>query len=270
MVVSDEKGEIDKTKIIDSPDNHQSAERILVLGWNDRAKTIIREMDKYLMKGSYMKVVSALEECKETIADISKSLKNIELHSYIADTTSRGVLDSIDITAFDSVIVLCYAGHMDADQADSQTLITLLHLRRICDETGKQVKIVSEMLNVENRDLAVVTKADDFIVSDKLISLLMAQISENQKLSEVFNDLFDEEGCEIYLKPVTDFIEINDKVNFYTLLESAKQKNQIAIGYLIHSQFHMPKKGYGVVLNPAKSDQILFTEQDKLIVIAED
>lgn len=36
------------------------------------------------------------------------------------------------------------------------------------------------MLDIRNRDLGVVAKADDFIVSDNLISLMLSQLSENK------------------------------------------------------------------------------------------
>ena len=62
------------------------------------------------------------------------------------------------------------------------------------------------MLDVRNRELAEVTQADDFIVSDKLISLMLAQVSENKDLNAVFDDLFDPDGSEIYLKPAADYV----------------------------------------------------------------
>ena len=62
------------------------------------------------------------------------------------------------------------------------------------------------MLDVRNRELAEATKVDDFIVSDHLISLMMTQLSENAELAEVFDDLFDPEGSEIYLKPAGDYV----------------------------------------------------------------
>ncbi len=67
--------------------------------------------------------------------------------------------------------------------------------------------MVSEMIDIRNRNLADVTRADDFIVSDKLISLMLAQISENKQLNAVFTDIFDPEGSEIYLKPANAYIE---------------------------------------------------------------
>ena len=37
------------------------------------------------------------------------------------------------------------------------------------------------MLDIRNHNLAEVTHADDFIVRDKLVSLLLAQLSENKR-----------------------------------------------------------------------------------------
>ena len=62
------------------------------------------------------------------------------------------------------------------------------------------------MLDDRNRELAEVTEADDFIVSDKLLSLMLSQISENKHLKAVFADLFDPEGSEIYVKPAVDYV----------------------------------------------------------------
>jgi len=245
------------------------SERILMLGWNKRARVIIREMDTYVGPGSYMKVVSTFDNDKDYIPAIQKTLKNIKLEFEHADTSTREVIDHLDITSFDSIQLLCYKDEMDFQDADAQTLISLLHIRRIMEETGEDMKIVSEMLDMRNRDLAEVTKADDFIVSDKLISLLMSQVSENKYLMRVFDDLFDARGSEIYLKPITDYIKLGEPVDFYTILESARRKGETAIGYRIVALAHDNHKAYGIVINPLKSNTVQFDRKDKVIVLAE-
>ena len=50
------------------------------------------------------------------------------------------------------------------------------------------------MLDDQNRQLAEFTKADGFIVSDRLISLLLAQISENSALTDVFGNCSTRKG----------------------------------------------------------------------------
>ena len=59
------------------------------------------------------------------------------------------------------------------------------------------MKVVSEMVDVRNRELAEVTRADDFVVSNKLVSLMLAQASENDALTAIFDDLLDEAGSEL-------------------------------------------------------------------------
>ena len=139
---------------------------------------------------------------------------------------------------------------MDIQEADAKTLICLLHLRDIADKAGKNLNIVSEMLDNKNRTLAEVTKADDYIVSDRIISLMLSQLSEKKELKKVFDILFEAEGSEIYLKPVTDYVKTGDSMNFYTILESASIKNQVAIGYRIHAFANDATRAYGVVINP--------------------
>ena len=134
----------------------------------------------------------------------------------------------------------------------------------------ESLSIVSEMLDVGNRELAEVTQADDFIVSDKLISLLMAQVSENKFLNAVFNDLFDSDGSEIYLKPAADYISFGPPVNFHTVVEAARRRGESAIGYRKMAHANDSGKQYGVVVNPKKSQSISFVEGDLIIVVAED
>lgn len=261
---------INDLAIVDIHSKQIQAERILLLGWNERAAIIIQEMDHYVGPNSYMKVVSHYDYVQDTINRISANLKNISLEFQHDDTTSRSVIDGLDITSFDSIQLLSYKDEMELEDADAHTLISLLHIRRISEETGKDMKIVSEMLSLRNRELAEVTKADDFIVSDNLISLLMAQISENKYLMRVFEDLFSATGSEIYLKPMSEYIKAGEQVNFYTVLESAKRKGQIAIGYRKSEWAHDSQHAYGIVLNPAKSKELQFGKDDRIIVLAEE
>jgi hypothetical protein len=126
------------------------------------------------------------------------------------------------------------------------------------------------MLDVRNRDLAEITRADDFIVSDRLVSLMLAQVSENKGLAVVFADLFDPEGVELYLRPAGDYVQLGQPLNFYTVTEAARQRSQIAIGYRIRAEANNAAKAYGVRMNPPKSQKVTFSEGDRIIVLTEE
>jgi ion channel POLLUX/CASTOR len=242
--------------------------RIIMLGWNWRAPIIIRELDNYIRPGSYMRVVSSPGIRRLNENDFT--LANIRLEMTDANTTDRTVLESLEIESYDHIIILCYTDHMEPQEADSATLMTLLHIRDITEKLGGEYSIVSEMKDIRNRNLAEVTGADDFIVSDQMLSLLLTQISENRHLSEVFWDLFDPEGSEIYLKPVHRYVMTGVPVNFYTVVASAAERDEVAIGYRRFSLKDDSESFYGVVVNPDKSLDLTFDDTDMIIVLAEE
>ena len=99
---------------------------------------------------------------------------------------------------------------------------------------------------------------------------MMAQLSENGELMSVFADIFDPEGAEIYLKPISDYVVTGQPVNFYTVTEAARRRGETALGYRLMSESHDSEKAYGVHTNPNKSEKVTFSAEDKIIVIAEE
>ncbi len=245
-------------------------ENTLILEWNKKGPSILRELKNYVLEGSNITVVSDSDEVKDEVKELMTLESKLNVSFIQGDTTDRPLLDSLDVDKYTHIIVLSNTTKENIQAADSQTLITLLHLRDILNIKGVEISIVSEIMDVRNRDLASVTKADDFVVSDNLISQLISMVSESKDLMRVFEDMFDAEGSEIYLKPVSDYIKPGATVDFYTLVESAKRKNEIAIGYRIVKDQFDPAKSFGIKINPLKSDNITFTPNDKLIVFAED
>jgi len=245
-------------------------ERTLILGWNWRAPTIIRELDHYVARGSLVTVVADYAEGAAELKQCCAELQNQSVPFGRRDTTDRRTLDELNLPSFDHVIVLSYSDMLDPQHADARTLVTLLHMRDIADRTHGQFSIVSEILDLRNRKLAEVTRADDFIVSEKLISLMLSQVSENKALNAVFADIFDPQGSEIYLKSASDYVALGTPVNFYTVAHAARGRGELAFGYRLQANSEDAENGYGVVVNPDKSQVVTFTEADRIIVLAEE
>jgi hypothetical protein len=243
-------------------------EKCLILGWNRSGTTIICELENYVAKGSQLTVFSDIFNIEKQVREQCGRLPNQKITVLEGETTDRALLEKLDLPNFDHVIVLAYS-NLDPQEADAKTLVTLLHLRDIAERDETPFSIVSEMLDLRNRELAEVAGVDDFIVSEHLVSLMMSQLSENPDLFAVFTDIFDPEGSEIYLKPASDYVETGKPVNFYTVVEAARRRNETAIGYRIVAESNDPLKSYGVHTNPKKSAVTTFAAEDKVIVIAE-
>ena len=260
---------VDETAIRAMARTDLAPERTLVLGWNRRAATIIRELDGYVTSGSAVTLVADTTEAEAAVDGIRPTLRHQTVQFVRADTTSRSVLEKLDVGSFDHIVVLCYSDTLETQRADSRTIITLLHLRDIEERDGLDISIVSEMLDLRNRALAEVTHADDFIVSARLVSLLMAQVAENAELNAVFADLFDVAGSEIYLRPAGEYVEPGVEVTFGTIVASARRRDEVAIGVRARAGDTGPGEGGGVRINPPKSTRLTLAERDSVIVLAE-
>jgi voltage-gated potassium channel Kch len=245
------------------------AERTLLLGWNWCAPSIINELDRYVAPGSTVAVVAETASAEEQIRLYCSNLQNETVTFRMGNTTDRHQLDELAVETYNHVIILCYCDTLDRQQADARTLVTLLHLRDIGERCGHQFSIVSEMVDIRNRNLAEVTRADDFIVSEQLVSLVLAQISQRKELNAVLADLFNPEGSEIHLRPVADYVEPGQVVNFYTVVESARQQDETALGYHLQAHANDPTRNHGVVLNPDKDEPMTFSIADRIIVLTE-
>ena len=270
LLLNGSSAAIEESLFSSSPAAPALPERILILGWNENAERIIEELDHYVAGDSKITVVSDLSEAKPAIRRIERALEHASVKHVEEDITQRAALDALLSENYPHIILLSDRSLEDVQKADANTLITLLHLRNIAETTGKQFSIVSEMLDLRNRRLAQVAKVNDFIVSDTIISLLIAQVSENNVLNAVFEDIFDADGSEIYLKPVEQYVRIGEPVSFYAVIEAARRKGETAFGYKITAESESETIPGGIHVNPLKSASIRFAQGDRIIVAAED
>ncbi len=263
-------GEVAEDAIVSAVASERGAESVLILGWNSGAPAVIREFDEFLLGGSRIVVVADHPEAESYVDAERGAVSNAALEFRRGRPTDREMLEAADLQGFDHVIVLCDSDRLDAQRADARTLVTLLLLRDIAERSGTEFSIVSEMLDERNRQLAEVTRVDDVIVSDKIISLMLTQISENRELAEVFAELFSAKGSEIYLRPAGDYVAAGREVDYATVVEAAMRRGECAIGYRLGSQAEEPAGRFGVRVNPPKAERIRLGEGDRVIVLAED
>jgi voltage-gated potassium channel Kch len=255
-------GTADDLRVSVVPPPEQRPETTLVLGYNDSLQVMLSELDEYSTPRSRVTIVADQDEPEfGDFADLDISWER-------GDATSRRTLEALHPETYDHILVLA-AGDLPPQRADAKTLITLLHLRDIADEHDVDLNVVSEMLDDRNRELAEVTQADDFIVSDKLISLMLSQVSENRQLTEVFDQLFSSDGAEIYLRDAEHYVKLGEGVDFFTVIESARRKGETAIGHRFGAQARSAEHFYGVNVNPTKTETHEYRTGDKIIVLAE-
>ncbi|MFG2748481.1 CASTOR/POLLUX-related putative ion channel [Streptomyces xanthophaeus] len=273
-VAQDVSSFVDEAVMVTARSRTPVAERLLLLGWNRRAPLVLEQLDEYVSPGTVLDVV-ALDDGTTTRSayEAAAVRSRLEVTFRGGDITDPRVLDKLDVPAYDGVIVIAEDGTTPLDsgalpQADDRTLVTLLHLRAIGEAAHRELSLTTEMSDDANRLLAPARDGADFIVSGRLISLLMTQVSESPHLAAVFEELFRAEGHELYLRPVTDYVRAGYEVSFATVVASARRSRACAVGYRLRAEA-ATGPGYGVRINPDKRQLVRFAEGDWLIVLAE-
>ncbi|WP_405488028.1 CASTOR/POLLUX-related putative ion channel [Streptomyces sp. NBC_00096] len=259
------------------------AERLLLLGWNRRAPLVIEQLDQYVGPGTTLDVVAlGVRAATGGARGVTAARSRLEVSFHDGDITDPLTLAKLDVPSYDGVIVIgeTEPEALDAPmaslvpvtdpqaRADDRTLVTLLHLRAIGDTARRDIALTTEMSDDGNRLLAPAQDGADFIVSGRLISLLMTQISESPYLAAVFEELFDAEGHEFHLKPATHYVRAGHEVSFATAVEAARRRGECAVGYRLRAR-SATGPDYGVRINPDKRRRVTFSEEDWLIVLAE-
>jgi len=242
----------------------QKPENTLILGQNRSLLVILDELDDCMAKGSKVKIIATSD------APELGRYKNAEVTFVQADPTSRVVLEASGVLDFHHIMVLADRNAKSIQSADAKTLMTLLHLRAMVKSPESDINVVTEMLDDHNRELAEVTAADDFIVSDKLVSLMLTQLAENDAVKEVFGSIFDSTGSQVRLHPAEWYVTPGVEVDFNDVTAAANARDESAMGYRKQDLDVAGDGMHGVRLNPRRTEKVVFAAGDMVVVLTED
>ncbi len=255
-------------------------ERQLILGWSYKAPIIIREYADYVLDGSQIDVMvkdpppQLMETIQKLDAESTATVRLIDKDPLVCEE-----LASMSPFLYNNVIILPQKPSLDSEpeRIDSETIVVLLHLRKLqkaLTEAGKivETKLITEVLESLNQELVSHAGVNDFIISDRMVSMIFAQISEERDIQLVYDNLFQEDGSEIYVKPAwLYFKELPVSCRFGDLMRVAQKRDgEICLGYKLGALENDGGANYGVKLIPLKDSEVTLTEQDSLVVVAED
>src|SRR5690606_13522431 len=197
---------------------------------------------------------------------------------------SSEALHALEPFKYDNILILSQgSGGEDDERMDSETIVILLLLRTIFRENAalagdpgrnkdaRTTKLITEVLNSENQELVARAGVHDFIISNRFISMLLAQISEDVHIKMVYDDLFQEDGSEIYLKPaVYYFAELPARVTYADMIRAAQRRSEVCLGVKIKALEDDMQRNFGVKLVPDKNAEYDLREDDTLVVLSED
>lgn len=286
LILADDNSTIDfrsapvaQAKAMTCPKRRQEkgVEREMILGWNAKAGVILEQYADYLLEGSTIDVMirRPKDELREELKALGERLPKLRIRLIEKDPLKTENLIAAEPAKYDNIIILSQDGdEADPEKTDSETIITLLLLRNIFNErpaSERRTKLITEVLDSENQGLVTRAGVHDFIISNRLVSMLLAQISEQPDMEAVYEDLFQESGSEIYLKPVTLYFEqLPERVRFADLIAAAQARGEVCLGVKQKALEKDWNRNYGVKLIPEKNAEYELKAEDTLVVLAED
>ncbi len=242
---------------------------LLLVGWNPLAPRILYELDKWAMPGSRIRVlIDGTLVSEEEVA--VPGLRNLQLSVTTTFTSSPHKVAELCFSEdFERVVVLCYRSGLTAEEADARALMTLLQLRQFRQEypeRGDRMSILTEVLDIRDVKLAKVAGAEDFIVSERITALMLAQLAEVPDREKVFADLFETWGSEVCMRPVSDYARPQPGTPFGAYVAGAHRRGHLVIGYRT-TGLRGRELASAIHLDPPKSAPVDLKPDDRLIIV---
>ncbi len=231
---------------------HAPAERVLLLGANRTLPQLVRELDRVLAPGSYVRIAAGVlsDDAQRLLVTVSRATKHISV-----ELDTRPPLDiarAVDDCLFDvnAIVILGCEDETD-ENGDAGSLAMLLWLRHGMRQRGKSMgRVITEVR--DPRSAAHVTELQhDFLISSEIVALLLAQEALDPDLAPVYRELMSPAGMEIVLRPRELYAD-DRSATFGEITVAARARGELALGYY-------PSKGQAradVVLNPARGASV--------------
>ena len=238
----------------------------LVIGWNSMAKKVLREIGDYATPGSAALVMAqAARVTSDELKDLSTQTMQVITRAY--DGSFQELAAALPGSNFDQVIIFGYRGKTQPADADAQTLLSLLAVNTL-KQWGAfgygRARIIAEILDSNNVELARVVAVEDLVVSDRLASLMMTQLSQSPHLSPIFQQLFGPGGVYLSAKPINYYVP-SGEISYAQLVAAGRARGEVIIGY----RDNEAGTGLtaGIHLNPSKDSTFIAKPSDQAIVI---
>lgn len=254
---------------------------IILCGWNKGGCNIVEALTHKNIRHKKNVVILAPEKEKKDIEHCILNKKNV-VH-IVGNAKSREDLQRANLQKACTVVVLQDETHTDPD---AYAILDVLTIRRYADELGIRddkgfgFQIILQLLNDNNKQIAIDAGADQIIalanIESKLLSNMIQTPGINHFVEEVFNyndanDIYSfdiKSGCSLEGKTYSEVLSLLKEYNILLLsinIEYHRDENEIND---IKTKYKLDR---GVITNPINNAENNYEIQigDKLIVLAQ-
>ncbi|MES1929723.1 ion channel DMI1 [Salinisphaera dokdonensis CL-ES53] len=240
--------------------------RVLVLGWNQKVPSLLAEFDAYTRERVEVDVFSLLgtEERETMLRRKGVMLEHARVRHIEGDLTSQYEMTRLDVSGYDSVVLVASDWLGSADAADARMLLGYLVLSQVLESAEVKPSVVVESMSTDNANLFDQANVER-LVSPDLQASMLTQVALRRELHWVMEELFSAGGAEIEFRHV-DRLGLDGKAESFEALRHARSAHgEVLLGTLHRRDEAMPR----LILNPKdKQSPIELIAGDELVVLA--
>ena len=165
----------------------KAVEHMLVLGWNSKVFPILEEFDNYVGPGSTLTLVNALPRRSRRGSWPRSARRPGTPPSGTWSASSQPLADGAPAAAElpDGDVLGDASGGGGVEESDTRAIIALLLLRDFRRRSGFQPGGVQRDPRPKNRELAATTEIRDVVISNEMVSMVLAQITYEPRIRTI-------------------------------------------------------------------------------------
>lgn len=234
--------------------------RLLMLGWSRKAPVLLAEFDAYENEQFNVDLMSLMpiEDRERELERRHGKLKRTTVRHIEADFTSESDLDALDLSTYDTILVLS-SDWLETDQlSDARTLLGYLVVQSAIERRGCTPALVVELRDGDSEELLGAHQCD-VVVSPEMVSHMLTHIGLRRELGEIFEMLFGPHGAEIFFLPISSYGIEAGRVPFSEVRQRVAAFGETAVGVRISGS---------VMMNPKVEDSLELGADDEVVVLA--
>ncbi|KAF0695106.1 hypothetical protein As57867_014006, partial [Aphanomyces stellatus] len=271
-------------------------EKVLVCGWRRDIQDMLVLLDNFVERGSQVHLVNELtmDERDNFLAASGvdmDAMENCTFEHHVGNTSVRRYLEPLPLESYTSIMVLCdFQRELDILNSDSHSLATVLLVRNlqkqrrdrlresyfgphVCEAISRWTRhatnkcpCITEILDPRTQKTVVanstISNHSDFVMSNELISCMLAMISESREVKEILQQLLSPHSNTFTVQPSARYVGPHEVLSYMQLASRLVGVDELLVGYISKHN-----KTEAAVLNPKnKSAPKRWTHYDLIII----
>jgi hypothetical protein len=234
-------------------------------GWSYKAAAMLAELGASSSERFQVTMVTRIpvSERRHALAHVPLDQERVRIEHLEGDYAVVGLLESIGLERFDSIVFLASAGMRTSEEADARTVLGYVLLKSRLAKLVKQPQILVELLDPANGK--ILSESEDVMfVSSSILSHLVAHVCLRPELNSVYSALFVAGGAEIKLRSAGELGLDGRALSFAEVEEEAGRRGEIGLGLLAEGN----GRGKRLQLNPNPQSRWTLGPTDGIVVLA--